>query len=375
VKCIKCGTDNKLKDRTATGGRCTTCRHPFVFDPKAGTGVDFTDGFFLNTITKLSVNNTLFFTPKQLSYFFNNRKQPTFTPVKAAGCLLIVIGIVLMIAAASSGFLLLAPLGLLLLILGILGLILAVREKIEPKKPKTILFQPSQVEGWLKRWTQVNGVIPRLLPPALPRPRVAEISPEIKSYSFDRLVVCERATVAHFLIANNFHFEHNCAVLSFDKYPQDIFDTIMEMLRRNPSLSVYALHNASPTGVQLAHWLRNDPAWFKDNPNVAIYDLGLMPRQVFGKSFFVENSQGSAKLAAQGFAPEVQTALTPEEMRWLMEGNFVDLQSFAPAALLRIVTMGIAKSRDPNATNALADTGTDTYYGGGPYIFMYDNFG
>lgn len=374
MKCTRCGTDNKLKDRTSTGGKCIQCRHAFVFDPKAGSDADFTDGFFINTIQKLSVNDTLFFTHKQLCYFFNNRKQSKMTPVMVAGCLLLVIGIILLIASAASGFLFLVPAGLLFLILGLLGLIPSIRKKIEPKRAKTMLFQPQVVEGWVERWTRVNGPVQKLLPKALPPARSAQISPEIKSYSFDRLVVCERAEVAHFLIANNFHFEHNCAVLSFDKYPQDIFDTVMEMLGRNPELKVYALHNASPTGVQLTHWLRNDPAWFRDNPNVTIYDLGLMPRQAFDRKLFVERSDGSARLALQGLPAAVRATLLPEEIKWLEEGNFVDLQSFAPAALLRIITAGIAKSRDPNATNALADTGSDSYYGG-PYIFMYDNFG
>jgi hypothetical protein len=261
------------------------------------------------------------------------------------------------------------------LIIGIVISVPSVRKKLEPKKPKKILIDQYNVARWVDRWTRVNGSIPKLLPPSLPSAKKTEISPEIKSYSFDRLLVCERPTVAHFLIANNFHFEHNCAVLSFDKYPQDIFDTVMEMLSRNPSLNVYALHNASPTGVQLTHWLRTDPSWFKDR-NVAIYDLGLMPRQAFDRKLFVETSEGSARLARESIPPQVRASLSPEEIKWLEEGNFIDLQSFTPAALLRIVTAGIAKSRDPNATNALADTdSSDLYYGGGPYIFMYDNFG
>lgn len=375
MKCIKCGTDNKLKDRTATGGRCTQCRHPFVFDPKAtGSGINFTDGFFATTLQKLSVNNTLFFTPKQLYYFFNNRKQSTFTNVMGCGCVLLILGPVMIGAAFITKLWVFAIIGAVLLICGILAFKPTIRERFEEKKPKKIVFEPNQVEDWVRKWSRVNGSIEKLLTPiALPKKKT-EISPEIKSYSFDRLLVCERASVAQFLIANNFHFEHNCAVLSFDKYPQDIFDTVMEMLSRNPSLNVYALHNASPTGVQLTHWLRTDPSWFKDR-NVAIHDLGLMPRQAFDRKLFVETSEGSARLVRESMPPEVRATLLPEEIKWLEAGNYVDLQSFTPAALLRIVTMGIAKSRDPNATNALADTESDVYYAGGPYIFMYDNFG
>ncbi|GGA19939.1 hypothetical protein CYANOKiyG1_34730 [Okeania sp. KiyG1] len=71
MKCVKCNTDNNLKERTEAGGRCKNCNHPFAFDPKAGS--KFTDIFFNNSIQTISSENTLFFTPKQLWYFIEKR--------------------------------------------------------------------------------------------------------------------------------------------------------------------------------------------------------------------------------------------------------------------------------------------------------------
>ncbi|NEQ71797.1 MAG: hypothetical protein F6K23_01085 [Okeania sp. SIO2C9] len=71
MKCVKCKTDNNLKERTEAGGRCKNCNHPFVFDPKAGS--KFTDIFFNNSIETISSENTLFFTSKQLWYFIDKR--------------------------------------------------------------------------------------------------------------------------------------------------------------------------------------------------------------------------------------------------------------------------------------------------------------
>ena len=35
MKCIRCDTDNNLKDRTANVGRCKACSHSFAFEPTA----------------------------------------------------------------------------------------------------------------------------------------------------------------------------------------------------------------------------------------------------------------------------------------------------------------------------------------------------
>jgi diaminopimelate decarboxylase len=59
-------------------------------------------------------------------------------------------------------------------------------------------------------------------------------------------------------------------------YPQSIFSTTMEMLRRNPDLKVYAIHDSSPKGVSLINHLRNSERWFL-NSSVTIIDIGLFP--------------------------------------------------------------------------------------------------
>jgi hypothetical protein len=94
VKCISCNTDNKLKDRTANMGRCSSCNHPFAFEPTAmPTDTKLTDPFFAKLIVDLSANNTLFFTPKQLYYLLDKRLRSRFSktdistnPVGGIGC-------------------------------------------------------------------------------------------------------------------------------------------------------------------------------------------------------------------------------------------------------------------------------------------------
>ena len=379
MKCIKCDTDNTLKDRQGHSGRCKNCRHPFAFDPKIMSGVDFTDKFFEQTLSILTVHDSLFFTPRQLSYFFNQRlnaKKSDQLKV-AGGCAIFVAVALAFFLFAKGGF----SFGwsMLLLLVAACGLALlaspGLRRRLRGVKPQEINATPEQVEQWFRHWCKINGETHRQLPapPAKRKTQALQISPEVRKYSFDRVVVCDRPEIAQCLIANNFHFEHNCAVLSIDGYPHDIFETVMEMLRRNPDLSVYALHDASTAGVGLPQRLRTDARWFAGS-EARIYDLGLLPRQIFNRSVFVESVSDRTGATMSALPAHVAATLEPEEVRWLEAGNFVALESFTPQTLMRVVAQGIAKSRDPQAVDALVPvtTGGD---GGGVFIYTSDTFG
>jgi hypothetical protein len=380
VKCIKCNIDNTLKERRAGGGHCKGCRHPFAFDPKVTPGVNFTDKFFEQSLAHLSVNGSLFFTPRQFYYFLNRRLNAgEVDPLKVVGTLLIIGSIALtVILFVLPALLFFCFLPLLLAALGIALLVSPnLRRRLREHEHRTLRATPEQAEGWYSHWLNINGNANKMLPPPASASQnklpAAPINQEVMKYSFDRVVVCDRPEIAQCLIANNFHFEHNCAILSLDGYPHDIFKTVMEMLRRNPALSVYALHDASVAGIALSHTLRTHPRWFAGS-GANVYDLGLLPRQIFGRSVFVEPRWQRAYAAPVIVPPHVAAMLTPEEVRWLEEGNHVALESFTPQMLLRVVAQGIAKSRDPQAGDALAPVASGDG-GGGMFIYTTDSFG
>jgi hypothetical protein len=424
MKCIQCQTDNNLKDRTANQGRCKKCRHPFVFEPKTMGQTKITDPFFAKAISDLSVNGTLCFTPKQLYYLINKRlKRKVNNFVLQIFALILsfiipYIGIPLLIIACyrisnsanipqkirrrNTRFL--QVIGGFLLAYGILSLFLSSVEGsgsdwliffqfaitiivgmasfylgIRQLRRQSTLFQTfsitsSQFQSWLERWQQINGTVEPLLPPPNQERLPTSVNPDITAYSFDRVVVCDSATIAQLLIANNFYFENNCAVLSITGYPQGIFSTVLDMLRRNPELNVYALHNASPHGVTLIHNLRTSPNWFADS-TVTIYDLGLLPRHVLNsRNLFIQSSPESAAQARQ-LGLEIRRELLAEELEWLESGNFVELESFTPQRLLQIVTQGISRSqistggRDSVFIDVDSDSSSDVY------LLASDSFG
>ncbi|MGQ4649351.1 hypothetical protein [Lyngbya aestuarii] len=439
MKCVRCGTDNKLKERTANFGSCKNCGHSFSFEPTSMGSVKFTDAFFAKTITDISAENTLFFTAKQLFYLLNKRLKIRIFKSNRIMCIVVnVIFFVLIFLANNSiannnnldlflitiaflnivfvigffrnsnspkvdnkqriidanslyiigaiilleGVVLSVKLNLfsvfaISVILGILSIYLGIRQRRRQTEiTETFLFDQNQFQQWLSRWALFNNSFVEMLPPPQEERNLAQISPDISAYSFDRLIVCDHAAIAQMLIANNFHFEHNCAVLSITGYPHNIFDTIMQMLRRNPNLKVYALHDASPSGVMLMHQLQTNPTWFRDS-EVIIYDLGLLPRQVLNsRIFFVQGSDEMAQEARQ-LPPEVRRQLSVEELSWLDSGKFVELESFTPRKILQVITNGIAQTQSPEFGGNIDSSNVIESDGDGDNIlfFVSESFG
>jgi hypothetical protein len=179
----------------------------------------------------------------------------------------------------------------------------------------------------------------------------------VAAYGFDRALVTDRAETAAMLVANNFHFENNCAVLSADGYPYDVAPTVLSMLRRNPQLQVFAIHDASVEGCALSELLRG-PAWFPD-PSIQVTDLGLRPRHAQQLGLVLMRER-------QRTVPEaVQHLLTPDDVQWLTTGNVAELAALRPARLMRAIFQGFAR--------ASGDTTGDGGGGDGGYVWVSDS--
>ena len=437
MKCVQCQTDNILSDRTRNSGRCKRCNHPFVFEPTTVTDkkLAFTDPFFKNAIEKISSQNMLFFTHKQFLYFIDQKLKYRVPPTTWIVLYFFYSGVVGIFALTwataifPSQFAVVIPfalynliwiwrvfydskspaqgirgrrnnakllqiLGGIILVLGISGSLifdyfsgyivaitlglfsywLGISQKNRLHEiSEVFIVNAAQSDKWLRDWQTVNGTLEKLLPAARQEALPATIDPEVSAYSFDRAIICDSDEIAQFLIANNVHFENNCAILSISGYPQSIFNTVIEMLRRNADLKVYALHNASPGGVGLVNQLRTNPEWFA-NQAVTIFDLGISPRQILAtRDMFVQQSQTMAQRSRQ-LPDTVRQGLTGEELAWLDTGNFVELESFMPQRLLRVVNYGLAQSGEPQGNEGLILVDNAVGYGGG-YVFVSDSFG
>jgi hypothetical protein len=438
VKCISCGTDNNLKDRTASMGRCKSCNHPFAFEPTAmPAATKLTDPFFAKSIADLSANNTLFFTPRQLYYLLDKRLRSNASKTNMAnnplGCsgfglfIIVFFSIVIrnvfgisldllvpilfsvvltlsvwMIAENAlsalvnrrtrqrsiqilkimAGVILLVGLPVSIIAKTSIGIITSIGLGISSiwlswdcKRKQSNIFdsflvKQNQFDEWLNKWNSINNSPAKMLASPQTSSLPAAPNPEVTAYSFDRVVICDRPEIAQLLISNNFHFENNCAILTIDGYPQSIFTTTMEMLRRNPDLKVYVLHDCSPTGIQLVHRLRAEENWFPD-PAIPIIDVGILPRQIMENLDVMTPQSVASAQAAQRLTADLRASLNPDELAWLDAGCYLELESFPPQKLIQILHRAINESRGL----AVVEGGDLLIIDSSPGFYTVDTFG
>ncbi len=271
MKCIRCGNDSKFKDRTDR--TCPSCKGKFAFEPKKGDPI--TDMLFHNAIKAVSGDGKIRWGVEHLYYEVCRKKWGTPAPL---GCVIVGLFVVaFLFGLAATGYLRQWKMWPALIVLG--GICFAVTfGAIKSRyRGRFVPIELSAFNGLWDQWRAVHGtpkgLIERAPDPGLP----PDLEADIGDYSFDRAVICDRARTVDLLVANNFHFENNCAILSVDGYPKGPFSIILAMLKRNPRLQVFVLHDSTVGGCRLAQRLITDPDWF-GGVGLRVIDLGLRPR-------------------------------------------------------------------------------------------------
>ena len=319
--CIRCNTDSTYPERKDTK-TCKQCNGRFAFEPREND--PFSDMAFKKAIDTVSANGQVKWGVEHLYYELARKKRASKAKVVLLAGLVIlgVIGTGVIGERFSSSLLL--PFWIVILAL----CILVFRYGLAGMLPR------AEFERMWDRWGVVHGkpkgVIARK--PQDTKPARA-LEPDIGDYSFDRAVICDRARTVDLLLANNFHFENNCAVLSIGGYPQQAFETVRRMLRRNPRLEVFVLHDITLEGCRLAHRLATDPEWFK-GMGIRIVDVGLRPLHA---GPFKRLLLPSARPAMEG------GGISSEEARWLSK-HMLELAVIRPEQVVKRLFRSMSQS-------------------------------
>ena len=321
--CIRCQHDSKYHERKATG-TCEKCGGKFAFEPREGAR--FSDQAFKKAIDKVSSEGKVRWGVEHLYYELCRRTRSNTGAL--LGCVAFFFPMILV------GVLTLADVlpGEVLLVTAVLSGVVAYAVS---RPSERVALPRSDFEMMWDRWGQIHGKVPSAIqrkPQEEPSRAARPAEPDLEDYSFDRAVICDRARTADLLLANNFHFENNCAILSFDGYPKPAFESVRRMLKRNPRLEVYALHDATPVGCRLAHRLATDPEWFKGQGRVI--DVGLRP--VHAGPF-----KGLLLPADSGVVRE-GNGISEQEARWLSEHR-LELAAIRPEQVLKRLFRAISK--------------------------------
>jgi hypothetical protein len=321
MKCIHCGKNPWRRPRD---GRCPACRHAFAFDPELDP-YGMTDERFHEAVQSLS-HGSRTFTARQLWHALGQPrwKQSPVSKHVPNVCLLLGMGGTMALGVLDVVEF---PLIGLFFIASAVGIVLTMfaNAVVTPPVPVYSRRMPwDAFQASLARWSAVHGPPKHLMDASGAYAALPGVPADVAAFSFDRAVVVQHAEIAALLVANRFHFEHRCAVLSLDGYPFGIAETVKEMLRRNPQLTVAALHDASAEGVALPFTLR-EPAWFPD-PEILIVDAGIL------------RTGGPVTRGPPARVPEhVASRLKAGDRAWLEAGNRAELAALSPASLMRTV--------------------------------------
>ena len=315
MKCIACGFDSRYKDRHERDGKCPGCGKRFAFEPRAGAPI--TDLGFQRAIDAVSAKGHVNWGVEHLYYEVCRRLHRAARWKRRWRWVLLGLAAPLFVVAATYGA------WVFVIMLSVLGI--GVCWWGFATSTQTVALSSADFSQMWEKWTKTHpdhskGLILRKEP--LPRSRPAER--DIPLYSFDRAVICDRARTVDLLLANNFHFENNCAVLSIDGYPPGPFATVREMLKRNPRLQVFALHDATEAGCRMASRLATETEWFKGQAKIV--DVGLRPAH--GRVFT------GLWLGAQAQRLSPGHGITAPEARWLSR-HILELAAIRPEQVLK----------------------------------------
>lgn len=338
MKCYRCGHDSKYNDRK--DGHCPQCKGAFAFEPRAGARMS--DVAFADAISRVSSDGEVAWGVEHLHYEVARRLKK-----KASGS--VVGGIILVVFVFIVGCAFHVAVGLgLSLVVGVL--MYRAARRLEPD------ISPAQFDLMWKKWCAAHGtprrVIHRRPPNALAPARALE--PDIPSYSFDRAVICDRARTVDLLLANNFHFENNCAVLGEGGYPAQAFEVVRKMLKNNPRLVVYVLHDATPSGCGLAHRVAQEEAWFAGR--VRVVDVGLRPAHAFALRGLWLRQRGQVVREAE------LGGLSRAERVWLSKGWTMELAVIKPEQVIKRLYRAISEDRSGASSGDGGGGGTDVVY-------------
>jgi hypothetical protein len=222
----------------------------------------------------------------------------------------------------------------------------------------------------------VDAYVKRYFPPNLLK------TDKIKENSFSQ-VKYEEFTPDHFLIVdcretlaqlltNGFHRDHNCMIMTSDKFPKKAFDYYQGYKQSNPETKLYLFHDASRKGDMIGNSLVADSSW--NTSTEQIVDLGINTKNLMStnKGVWRCGSELAAHRKKEQYINEKINSNWKYMIDSLPQGRLLALLGFAFTSGYPLLSEEFHQAYLENQPNSVA-TGGDG--GGGDGGAGYDDFG
>ena len=331
MRCAACGKDTKPLGKGRPAKICRHCNHPFALNPKVDGVADMFVKRAMDAVTAKGEHRYL---PEQLTYEIERRLAvPSLlafrAPWRPTSIVAVIVVVVVMLGVAA----------------------IAIFNKVRPP-PKVPRKKATNVD--IPRILQRYG---KLNPPThLISPKdaaVAEVPSPLDGVVHDRLLVCERADFAAFYLANEFHLQNACHVISA------VGDTVarealVSALRERAAPEIFVVHDLTPRGLGFAESIDHGRDWFAGHAGAKVVDLGLSGGQARALRTWARPLTAAERIAGAPAIPD----LAPDKG--------LDLAVYRPKQLLEMTRRGM--DGRTSFTKLAADSGSDFWFdfnGGG----------
>lgn len=243
------------------------CGYHFVFNPKID---GLTDGKFQTVIKQAGKNDTYFFTKNQLYTAFCRKSDKPLSVLVPIGIFIVSVFVVIIAMMMGSWK---------VTVCAIFVAVLLSSPAMAGFSSSKKLLSRDNFDTLLDRWIQANEIPKLLVKPQLGDPPVQQWQePDIFDYGVERILVAEHDILVDLFVKNGFHAEQSCLIISADGYPTYLAQRLPELLKKNKNISVFLLHDSSPTGTTVTNkFLDSHKKLLK---NARILDVGLFPEDV-----------------------------------------------------------------------------------------------
>ncbi|MFO0662185.1 MAG: hypothetical protein U0165_20480 [Polyangiaceae bacterium] len=257
--CPSCRKSSTRNERASS--KCPQCGYQFVFDPPN----PLSDAEVNGAIERLSNGGKLSFSREQLVCEIERRLTSRarrladfFALISRSSLLFKLLPFVACIIGVSSGLAFESLLGGLMLGAAclILSLLWWARAPTEKEAKRRAFLRALELSGdarsLVRQYLEVHPPTRMLAAYNAPPSENVSLAREfdLESYGFDRVVLLPSRALVDVLVANQFHVQHNAAIVTFDDEPSRVAELIKKQLAGPSPPSVYALDDFPPSKHQ-----------------------------------------------------------------------------------------------------------------------------